>query len=112
MWDCVHAAILHALQFWTWYNLLFLHGLYQFTDHAFDSMSGSFMTGNVSVCHMLTVIDNNVAEPDGTLVVTISNSSLMPANTLLNERQSTITIISDDSECKEYCTVVYMHMIV
>ena len=64
------------------------------------------MTGGVSVCHMLTVIDNDVVEPDGMLVMTISNSSLWPANTL---SQTMITIINDDGEC--YVSLHYVYRI-
>ena len=76
-----------------------------------DSTTGSFTTGVTSVCHQITVFGNDVVEPDGTIVVTIIDTSLEPSNTQLNTYATEVAIVDDDSELKsawsKYNSVIY-----
>ena len=65
-----------------------------------DSTTGSFTTGVTSVCHNITVFGNDVVEPDGTIVVTIIDTSLEPSNTQLSIYATDIVVVNDDSESK------------
>lgn len=57
---------------------------------------GGFIAGSDSVCHTITVNENDVVEPDGTIIVRIINSSLIPPNTTVNMSEAEVTVINDD----------------
>ena len=59
---------------------------------------GVFTAGTASVCHSVRVLENDVVERDGTITVSIENSSLEPPNTELNISEADVTIIDSDSE--------------
>ena len=57
------------------------------------------LTATIStVCHHITVVNNDVVEPDGKLVMTMNELSLNPPNTVRNVSEATVTIINDDSQ--------------
>ena len=66
------------------------------TDNSIDTTMGGFIAGNDSVCHTITVFENTVVEPDGTLIGRIINSSLIPPNTMVNMSEAEVTIVNDD----------------
>ena len=66
---------------------------------------GGFIAGNDSVCHTLTVFEDNVVEPDGTIIIRIINSSLIPPNTMVNMSEAEVTVINDDRELKDKLTL-------
>ena len=66
---------------------------------------GSFIAGNGSVCHTITVDENSVVEPDGTIIVRIMNSTLIPPNTMVNMSEANVTIVNDDREFWVLCVV-------
>ena len=65
-------------------------------DSSIDTTMGGFVAGNLSVCHTISVNENSVVEPDGTIIVRIINSSLIPPNTLLDMAEAKVTVINDD----------------
>ena len=68
------------------------------TVSSIDSTTGSFTTGVTSVCHHITVLENNVVEPNGTIVVTIIDTSLEPSNTQLSTFRTDLIVVNDDSK--------------
>ena len=68
------------------------------TDSSIDTTMGGFTAGNDLVCHTITVFENDVVEPDGTIIVRISNSSLIPPNTTVNMSEAEVTVTNDDRE--------------
>ena len=66
-----------------------------------DSTTGSFTIEVTSVCHCITVFGNDVVEPNGTIVVTIIDTSLEPSNTLLSISAIDILVVNDDGESKD-----------
>ena len=64
---------------------------------------GGFIAGNDSVCHTITVFENTVVEPNGTIIVRIINSSLIPPNTMVNMSEAEVTVVNDDSELWVLC---------
>jgi hypothetical protein len=58
-----------------------------------DSTTGSLTTEVMSVCHRITVLGNDVVEPDGTIVLAIINTSLEPSNTQLTTSSADITVL-------------------
>ena len=67
-------------------------------DFIIDSAIGSFTAGVISVCHQITVLANDVTEPNGTIVVTINDTSLEPSNTQLNTSTTNVIVVNDDSK--------------
>ena len=67
-------------------------------DSAINSTIGALTVGDTSVCHHITVLENDVVEPDGQIVVRITSSSLHPSVTLLSVSEANLSIINDDSE--------------
>ena len=66
---------------------------------------GGFIAGNDSVCHTITVYENTVVEPDGTIIVRIIPSSLIPPNTMVNMSEADVAVINDDRELTDKLTL-------
>ena len=75
------------------------------TDSFINPTMGGFIAGNDSVCHTITVFEDTVVEPDGTIIVRISNSTLIPPNTMVNISEAEVTIVNDDCELKYKLTL-------
>ena len=50
------------------------------------------------MCHHVTVVDNDIAEPDGEVVLTINQSSLNPPTTVVSTSEATVNILNDDGK--------------
>lgn len=74
--------------------------MYYSADVAIDSTSGTFTAEVKSVCHRITVSENNVTEPNGMIVVRLANSSLEPSNTQLSTIEAIIIVVDNDSELR------------
>ena len=68
------------------------------TDVIMDTDDGVITAENSMVCHLLTIVDNDIAEPDGEVVITINQSSLYPPTTLISRSTTTINILNDDGK--------------
>ena len=66
---------------------------------------GGFIAGNDLVCHTITVFENTVVEPNGTIIVRISNSSLIPLNTMVDMCEAKVTVVNDDRELTDKLTL-------
>ena len=73
------------------------------TVSSINPTMGGFIAGSDSVCHTITVNENDVVEPDGTIIVRIINSSLIPPNTTVNMSEAEVTVINDDRELWVLC---------
>ena len=69
-----------------------------YIDSTIDSTTGGLTAGVISICHRITLFGNFVVEPDGTIVVTIMDTSLEPSNTQLSTFRADLTVVNDD--CK------------
>ena len=80
-------------------------------DVMINSTSGTFTPEVESVCHRITVFENNVTEPNGTIFVRITNSSLKPSNTQLTTIQAEVVVVDNDSELRlNIWTSIIIHM--
>ena len=48
------------------------------------------------MCHHVTVINNELVEPDGIIIINIADFPLLPPNTQLNISEAIISVINDD----------------
>ena len=69
-----------------------------FTAVVFGLTMGSLPADNLIYCHDITLIDNNVVEPNRVFEVKISQSSLWPSSTIIRNGTLTMTIINDDGK--------------
>ena len=70
-------------------------------DVTLGSMTGSITNGVTSVYHNVTVSQNDLVEPNGIVYLRINNTSVYPANTIVNISEAEITIINDDCELQQ-----------
>lgn len=79
------------------YELVWVYML-RLVDVILDTGTGVMTALDSTVCHHITIIDNNVVEPDGEVVIIINQSSLNPPTTEISSSIATVNIINDDGK--------------
>ena len=64
-----------------------------------DTFAGALIYEISSVCHHIGVVNNDVVEPDGEVVININASSLHPPGTMMTTSKALVTVINDDGRC-------------